>query len=230
MRRTLQALIVAAVVALPAVASAQATLVGTFNAAGSANLTRDGANYAISFGSTSTVPAETGIFASIPIGIPVNVQSTSLASGPTSIPNFLQVPGYTFSLSRIAAGSAGSANCSVPVAVGGQRCTPAGSGLTFTNVGDESSLDLAMSFNFSGTVTTPNAGTYNFTGVFTSQLPSTTYQEVIGRLGEPQASQPLSYSVTIRATSTVPEPATVTLLAGGLVAMLGMGLMRRRNG
>ncbi len=40
----------------------------------------------------------------------------------------------------------------------------------------------------------------------------------------------VNYAFRIDGVTTTPEPATAALLAGGLVAMAGMGVVRRRRG
>src|SRR5689334_6703989 len=116
MRRPLKFLLAAAAAAVPTLASAQVVLVGTFDAAGAARLTKVGANYPISFQSIFAVPSLTDIFSSIPVGATGTVQSISVQSGAYSIANFIQIAGYTFSLDNVAPGSFSAATCGVATA------------------------------------------------------------------------------------------------------------------
>jgi hypothetical protein len=220
----------AAAVALPSLASAQVVLVGSFDAMGGARLTKVGPNYPISFTSSFAVPTLDGIFASLPNFTSGTVQSISVASGSYALDNFMQIGGYTFSLTDVAPGSFGSASCSVAPAVSGQSCSPAGTGWNFLNLsGGKKVMNLMMSFNFSGQVTTPTAQTYDYTGTFTSQLTNTSYQKLFTKLSAPRSSQAISYSLNDVAMATVPEPATVALMGTGLLALAGIGYARRRQ-
>lgn len=232
MRRSLKCLMAAAVVAVPSLASAQQiVLVGTFDAAGAARLTKVGPNYPVAFTSAFAIPSLTGIFSSLPILTTGTLQSIPVASGDYSLANFMQFGGYTFSLANVAAGSFSSATCGVALAVSGQSCTPAGTGWNFTNLSNgRKGFNLSMSFSYSGLVTTPTAETYDYTGTFTSQLTNTSYQKLFTKLAAPRSSQVVSYSINDVATATVPEPATVALMATGLLALAGVSVARRRNG
>jgi hypothetical protein len=230
MRRSIKFLLAAAAAAVPTLASAQVVLVGTFDAAGAARLTKVGSTFPISFQSVFAVPSLTGIFSSIPIGATGTAQNVSVQSGAYSISNFIQIAGYTFSLTDIAPGSFGPAACGVSVAVSGQSCSPAGTGWNFTNLSNgKGDLNLSMSFSFGGTVTTPTSQTFDYTGVFTSQLTKMTYQKLFTKLATAGSSQAISYSLNDVATATVPEPSTITLMAGGVLALLGFGYVRRRQ-
>jgi len=230
MHRSLKFLLAAAAAVVPTLASAQVVLVGAFDGAGAARLTKVGANYPISFQSIFAVPSLTDIFSSIPVGATGTVQSISVQSGAYSVANFIQIAGYTFSLDDVAPGTFSSAMCGVATAVAGQNCSPTGTGWNFSNLSNgKGGLNLSMSFSFDGKVTTPTSQTFDYTGVFTSQLTNTTYQKLFTKLAVAGSSQAISYSLNDVATASVPEPSTVTLMAAGVVALLGFGYLRRRQ-
>jgi hypothetical protein len=229
MRRSINFLgSVAAAALMVAAPTAQAqTIVGSFNAVGSVNLGLVSGNYTVTPTSPLiSVPSLTGIFA--PLGVTLGtIAPVVVGSGPTNIPSFISIGGYTFSLLDVAPGSFGSAQCTLPKAPG-QTCTPLGTGMNLSNVSNgKGGINSSAAFSFDGTVTTPSNQTFNYTGVWTSQIAGKSYQQLnasIGRTG----SAPLSYSLNIVATS-VPEPATVSLMGTGLLTLVGLGYARRRK-
>jgi hypothetical protein len=87
-----------------------------------------------------------------------------------------------------------------------------------------------MSYSFAGSVTTPGAQSFSYTGVFSSQF-SVPYQTLLAQLAA-GAPLPVSYSLTINASIpdavVTPEPATLGLVATGLLAIAGF-VRRRRS-
>lgn len=211
--------------------TAQAQIVGTFNSVGSATFSGTPTNVAVSFAPpiTAAVPTLDGIFAVIaPFSIG-SIANVTVGSGASAIPSFITLSGFSFSLTNLAAGSFSSAACGAAAAAG-QTCSLAGSGMNWSNVDNGSGgINSAAAFNFSGLVTTPGAQTYSYTGIFTQQFVGQSYQQVLAGLGGgSQIAPPSSYSLNIQAVaSTVPEPATVALMATGLVAVAGVARRRR---
>jgi hypothetical protein len=203
-------------------------IVGTFNGAGSVIMSGPTiSNILFDFSTIIAVPTLNGVFAPIAPGTIGAVQDVTVGSGAYAIPNFLTIAGYTFSLTGIPLGSYSSAQC-FAAAAAGQTCSLAGSGLNFTNLDNGfGGLSTTLSFNFGGLVSAP-FGSYSYTGVFTSQLSNTSYQQLLSGLSQ-GATTPISYSLNIAAANvtTTPEPTTVSLMAGGLLALAGF--VRRRS-
>jgi hypothetical protein len=157
--------------------------------------------------------------------------------GAYNVPGFVLAPfpvnTYSFNLTSIAAGSFSAASCAVPASAG-QTCTPTdGAGnksvLNLSNtLSATGGIDATVSFNVAGIVTGPE-GASPFGGTFTTHFPSMTYQQFLSTLATPGGTLERSFSATLIATPTaVPEPATVALMATGMLALAGAGYARRR--
>jgi PEP-CTERM motif len=214
----------AAVAASLGATAAGAQLVGTFNGAGSLKASGSpGVGQPVTLKFTSgliAVPTLSGIFSPIPVGTTGTVQDVTVGVGAFNVPHFIQIGGYTFSLTFVAPGSYPSVDCFNPVAAAGQLCSPPNTPFNLANVSSgKDGLNTSASFNVSGVVTTPSAASYNYQGIFTSQFARQSYQTLIGQI-DAGGTIPVSYSLNIVAT-TVPEPATVVLMATGLLFLVG---------
>jgi hypothetical protein len=93
---------------------------------------------------------------------------------------------------------------------------------------NQSGNNVAADMSLSGFVTGPGLMMQSaFTGIYTTQFNNTTVGDLIASI-ERGTVVPSSVSASL-VVSAVPEPATVTLMATGLVALVGMGYARRRN-
>jgi len=210
---------------------AQAQIVGTFNGAGS--LSASGASgvgqpVQLTFtGPLIAVPTLDGIFGPVAPGTTGTVQDILVGTGAFNVPDFIQIAGYTFSLDFVAPGSFSPAGCAIPVAAVGQTCSPPGTPFSFTNLDNgRGGLNVSAAFNVSGFVTDPSSNTYAYNGVFTSQFTNQSFQGLAAQI-DAGGTIPVSYSLTIQANSTVPEPATIALMATGLLFLGGVVRVRR---
>jgi len=232
MRLTKLAKAVAAVALTAGVANAQ--IVGTFNGAGSLSASGSpGIGQPVTLTFTSpliAVPSLNGIFSPIPIGSTGTVQNVTVGTGAFSVPNFISIAGYTFSLTNVAPGSFSPANCAIVVAVAGQTCSPPGTPFNLSNLSNgKGGLNTSAAFNVSGNVTSPSSAVNPYTGIFTAQFTNMSYQDLSAAI-DAGGTVPVSYSLTIQASmATVPEPATLGLLASGIAALVVVARRRRAD-
>jgi hypothetical protein len=212
-------------------ATADAQPVGRLNFTGDLRLTLSGGNLFLDVlqagGGIGTVRASsftnTGSFTSVngQVGTHVDFSPTPGAAAVTPL---LTIGNFTFNLGSILAGSFSSAQCGAPAAAG-QTCTPTGTAFNLTN---QTATSSVASFAVTGTVVNPS-GTSDFTGIFSAQFAEQNYQQLLAQVTQ-QGFIETSFSATFTATSSVvPEPASVALVATGLVAMAGVGLRRRQS-
>lgn len=222
-----------AVLAISA-SAASAQVVGQFNGAGSLSANGEAGlgqpvNLIFTGSPLFAIPTLDGIFSSIAPGSTGSIQNVSLGTGAFNEANFIQISGYTFSLLNVAEGSATAATCLAPAVVG-QSCTPPNTPFTLSNVSNgRGGISSTASFTVNGWVTTPTQEVFQYDGIFTAQFANTSYQQLIATIDQ-GTSLPVSYSLSIEAAnSTVPEPATFALMGSGLIALAGIGRMRRKQ-
>ncbi len=146
-------------------------------------------------------PSSSGSFAVLggTFAILQALDSTTEPAGTTvSVANWLAfaaAPTWTVTLTEVLPGVFSAASCAAPAAAG-QVCTPAGSPMSFTNLGASSSQ---VTFAIQGTaVNVVGFGVLTpVTAVFTAQFPDRSYQNVLSALGG-GGSVSSTYSVTFQ--------------------------------
>jgi hypothetical protein len=148
-----------------------------------------------------------------------------------SLANFLVAaadPSLSFTLNFIPLGTGTLAGCSnTPGAV----CTPPNSPFTITNLadtdGDGTADNAAVAFVVRGTVTDAN-GTSTFNGRFSTQIGMSAGEAlaIVASGGWVESSHSADFDAV---ASAIPEPGTVSLLAGGAFMFLVAGLRRRKK-
>jgi hypothetical protein len=118
---------------------------------------------------------------------------------------FAAQPTVSFTLQLLSAGVFSAAQCGLPAAAG-QTCTPSGSAFNLSNLTASSSV---LSFAVKGVAVGTAGEETAFTGVFTAQFASSSYQAVLATLQGGGTVQS-----TYSATFSVPEPGLALLLAG----------------
>ncbi len=210
---------------------------GVLNIAGSVEVSKGSIDFYPVGGGTGTFSIfapETGIFAPLmgSTGTALDLNnSVEPINTPVNVPDFMTfaaAPNLSFTLTELPQGTFTS--CDPPPAAPGQTCTVPGTPYDLTNQTANSSI---ASFTVDGYLTdTNNPGVQTaFTGIFTTQFESESYQQVVATI-EGGGVVDASYSATFITTST-PEPASMlTMLSGGLL-LIGVGAfgkkLRRSN-
>jgi len=216
------------------VSAAQAQIVGTFNGAGSLSASgASGVGQPVTLTFTSpliAVPTLDGIFSSIAPGTTGTIQNITVGTGAFSVPNFIQIGGFNFTLDFVAPGSFSPAGCAIPTPASGQTCSPPGTPFNLSNLDNgKGGLNTSAAFSVSGVVTDPTSTNSAYTGIFTSQFTNISYQQLANVIDN-GGTIPVSYSLTIQATSlATPEPATFALMGAGLLCLVGVIRVRRNE-
>lgn len=228
--RALRAVLAFAVVgALVGVANAT-PVSGTLNISGTYTATDSG----ITWLGAQTVAGSgnTGAFAGLN-GTTVTINNISFSTEPIgtafAATNFVSSLGTLpdLELTNVLAGIDGASNCATTPPAAGQLCTPTIGGhpspYNFRNLSSSSST---LSFDLSGVT---SDGLSSWSGTFSTQLSNLPYQTVVNTF-DGGGSLTTSYSATLvvtpDATTSVPEPLTLSLFGAGLV---GAAAMRRRR-
>jgi len=211
---------------------AQAQIVGTFNGAGSLSASGApgiGQPVTLTFNSPLiAVPTLNGIFSPIAPGTTGTIQNITVGTGAFSVPNFIQIAGYTFALDFVAPGSFPAVGCAATPPMAGQTCSPPGTPFNLSNLDNgHGGLNTSAAFSVSGTVTDPSSTNSAYTGIFTAQFANTSFQQLSNTI-DSGGTIPVAYSLTIQATSlATPEPATFALMGAGLLCLVGVIRVRR---
>jgi len=148
-----------------------------------------------------------------------------------SLANFLTAaadPGLSFTLNFIPLGTGSLAGCSnTPGAV----CTPPNSPFTITNLadldGDGTADNASVAFVVRGTVSDATGST-QFEGRFSTQVGMSAAEAIAIVTGGGWIQS--SHSADFEATATpIPEPGTISLLAGGALMLLAARFRRRKS-
>jgi hypothetical protein len=156
------------------------------------------------------------VFASQPVGVPI------------SLTNFLTLaarPDISLELSLIFSGVGGSANCGA-VPAPGQTCTPVGSALDLLNLAGGTSV---ASFVVEGIGRDAGPGQTLMDGTFTFPM-TVPFQAFLAQLATGNVAGSFSASLgrTV-ATTAVPGPSSLLLVALGSVAGLALVRFRKRR-
>jgi hypothetical protein len=167
------------------------------------------------------------------------IRDFEVVVGPQPIAGFVTLGGYTFDLFDMLPGTSTPDDCLNEQFLAGQSCTPprhdvegVSTPFTLVNVasGDPNApLNSIAGFDVRGMVRGPGSTTaLPFIGRFEASFPGLAYQEVLFA-AEANQLRGVGFSAQFTVVSTVPEPSTYALAATGLVALLGVARMRRRD-
>lgn len=174
-------------------------------------------------------PSSTGFWASL-ANTTATLQPLSAAVEPPGVPlnvpnwiKFNAAPTVSGTLNLVLPGLYTAAACGAAPAAG-QSCTPPGTPFNLTNLTATSSFE---SFGLQGTVvdTSSPGQTSAFSALFTFQYPDRNFQNILATAAGGGAL-PTTYSASFTTTpnpgnpgTSVPEPATISLMGLGLVAV-----------
>ncbi len=215
------------VLALGSLPAYAAPISGTLNISGAVSVgatTIDWLNLPAGGGQFVVDPSSTGSFASL-VGTQGSAKNLNVTVEPVgtpfSLPDFITLPGMSFTLTFIAPGVFSSADCGAAPAPG-QTCTP-------TALGPKSPFNMVngaagatVSLSVMGTVKADDGPSQPFQGVYTTQFVGQTFQDLLGAIGGGGTVQ-ASYSANLvtSVTPEVPEPSTMYLTLSGLLLVGG---------
>jgi hypothetical protein len=146
-----------------------------------------------------------------------------------SVANFLTAaanPGLSFTLNFVPMGTGSAAGCSTAP---GAVCTPPNSPFTITNLADTDGDGIAdnasVAFVVRGTVSDASGSTA-FNGRFSTQIGMSAAEAIAIVTGGGWVES--SHSADFDATA-IPEPGTISLLAGGALMLLAARFRRRKR-
>jgi hypothetical protein len=185
-------------------------------------------------GDAITAAAGTGAFAGLLTGTAGTIRDVTVGTGPNPVAGFVTIGGYTFDLLGMPEGTFDQSVCYV-YPEPGQTCTPLQapapnpSPFNVTNYATddaEAPIRSVAAFDVWGTVTGPGGVRSAFVGTISAEFPGLSYQEALGTV-EAVGLQGVRYTGVFTTVSTVPEPSTFVLLAGGLLGTLALARRRR---